>query len=132
MQVCPRAQRARRGRAALELRDHAEARLLGLDALVEVHDDVELNRALAAGATLVGINNRDLRTFEVDPGTALRLLPHLPAHVTAVAESGIAGPEDVLRLRASRCDAVLIGEALMTSPDPTATLATLVAAARGA
>ncbi len=109
-----------------------EARLLGLDALVEVHDDVEMLRALRAGATLVGINNRSLRTFEVDLGTSLRLLPSLPAHVTAVAESGLSAPADLQRLRATRCDAVLMGEVFMTSPDPAATLASLAAAARGA
>jgi indole-3-glycerol phosphate synthase len=108
-----------------------EARLLGLDALVEVHDDVELNHALRAGATLVGINNRSLRTFEIDLGTSLRLLPGLPAHVTAVAESGLSRPEDLARLRMTRCDAVLMGEVFMTSADPAATLAALAAAARG-
>ena len=109
-----------------------EARLLGLDALVEVHDDAELHHALRAGATLVGINNRSLRTFEVDLGTSLRLLPGLPAYVTAVAESGLSRPEDLARLRATRCDAVLMGEVFMTSADPAAMLATLAAAARGA
>ena len=109
-----------------------EARLLGLDALVEVHDADELHRALQAGATLVGINNRSLRTFEVDLETSLRLLPGLPAHVTAVAESGLSRPEDLARLRASRCDAVLMGEVFMTSADPAATLSLLAAAARGA
>jgi indole-3-glycerol phosphate synthase len=109
-----------------------EARLLGLDALVEVHDEVELQHAVRAGATLVGINNRDLRTFEVDLETSVRLLPLLPVHVTAVAESGLSRPADLARLRATRCDAVLMGEVFMTSADPAATLATLAAAARGA
>lgn len=108
-----------------------ESLLLGLDALVEVHDRDELQRALRAGATLVGINNRDLHTFELDPGTALRLLPELPERVTAVAESGLSRPEDLRALRATRCDAVLMGEVFMTSPDPAATLAALAAAARG-
>jgi indole-3-glycerol phosphate synthase len=108
-----------------------EARLLGLDALVEVHDETELNHAIKAGATLVGINNRSLRTFEVDLGTSLKLLPSLPSHVTAVAESGLSRPEDLARLRASRCDAVLMGEVFMTSGDPAASLAELAAAARG-
>jgi indole-3-glycerol phosphate synthase len=79
---------------------------------------------------LIGINNRDLRTFEIDPETAIGLLPRVPPLVTAVAESGIANPADLARLRATRCDAALIGEALMTSPDPAATLASLAAAAR--
>jgi indole-3-glycerol phosphate synthase len=108
-----------------------EARLLGLDALVEVHDETELNHAIKAGATLVGINNRSLRTFEVDLNTSLKLLPSLPEYVTAVAESGLSRPEDLARLRASRCDAVLMGEVFMTSTDPSATLAQLAAAARG-
>jgi len=107
------------------------ARMLGLDALVEVHDRDELRRALEAGATLVGINNRDLRSFEVDLGTALELLPAVPPLVTAVAESGISKPEDLAALRGSRCDAVLMGEVLMSSADPADTLATLAAAARG-
>ncbi len=109
-----------------------EARLLGLDALVEVHDEFELQHALKAGATIVGINNRSLHTFEIDLGTSIRLLPLLPAYVTAVAESGLSRPEDLARLRATRCDAVLMGEVFMTSADPAATLATLAAAARGA
>jgi indole-3-glycerol phosphate synthase len=108
-----------------------EARLIGLDALVEVHDEAELVRALKAGATLVGINNRSLRTFEVDLETSLRLLPHLPAYVTSVAESGLSRPADLARLRETRCDAVLMGEVFMTSADPAATLAQLAAAARG-
>ena len=108
-----------------------EARLLGLDCLVEVHHEDALVRALRAGATLVGLNNRDLRNFEVDPETSIRLLPRVPPMVTAVAESGLSNPADLGRLRATRCDAALIGEVFMTSPDPTATLTTLVAAARG-
>ena len=109
----------------------SEARLLGLDCLVEVHDAAELQRSLRAGATLVGINNRDLRTFEVDLGTSIALAPDVPPLVTAVAESGLSHPEDLARLRATRCDAVLIGEAFMTSPDPAQTLAGLARAARG-
>jgi len=109
----------------------SEARLLGLDCLVEVHTEDELIASLRAGATLVGINNRDLRTLEVDLETSMALLPRVPRLVTAVAESGIATPEDLARLRATRCDAVLMGEVLMTSEDPAATLARLQAAARG-
>ena len=108
-----------------------EARLLGLDCLVEVHDANELTRSLRAGGTLIGINNRDLRTFEVDLGTALALLPRVPPLVTAVVESGLARPDDLASLRATRCDAALIGEVLMTSADPAATLEQLLAAARG-
>jgi len=109
----------------------SEARLLGLDALVEVHGEDELRGAVRAGATLLGINNRDLRTFVVDPETSLQLLPLVPPMVTAVVESGLSTPGDLARLRGTRCDAVLIGEAFMTSADPAGTLATLAAAARG-
>src|SRR5438132_99547 len=108
-----------------------EARLLGLDCLVEVHDADELTAALRAGATLLGINNRDLRTFEVDLETSFRLLPLVPPLVTAVAESGFSRPADLSRLRSSPCDAVLMGEVFMRSADPRATLAELVQAARG-
>ena len=108
-----------------------EARLLGLDSLVEVHDESELTRSVRAGATLVGINHRDLRTFAVDLETSGRLLPRVPPMVTAVAESGFSAPADLERLRGTRCDAALIGEAFMTSPDPAATLAAFRAAARG-
>jgi tryptophan synthase beta chain len=106
-----------------------EARLLGIDGMVEAHDEDQLRLALRAGATLVGINNRDLRTLEVDPERAFALLGKVPPLVTAVAESGFSTPEQIERLRRSRADAVLIGEALMTSPDPEGTLAALRAAA---
>ena len=109
-----------------------EARLMGLDSLVEVHDEAELVRSIRAGATLVGINNRDLRTFHVDLATSIGLLPHVPRLVTAVAESGLSRAQDLARLRETRCDAVLMGEVFMTSADPAAALATLAAAARGA
>jgi indole-3-glycerol phosphate synthase len=108
-----------------------DARLLGLDALVEVHDEEQLVRSLRAGATLVGINNRDLHTFAVDLGTSMRLLPLVPPLVTAVTESGLSTPADLARLRDTRCDAVLMGEVFMTSADPAATLATLATAAHG-
>lgn len=110
----------------------SEARLLGLDALVEVHEPAELFAALRAGATLIGVNNRNLHTFEVDLGTSVRLMPEIPSHAVAVAESGLSSPADLARLRATRCDAVLMGEVFMTSADPAATLSTLAAAARGA
>lgn len=109
----------------------AEARLVGLDCLVEVHDATELASALRAGGTLIGINNRNLHTFEVDLDTSLTLLPRIPPLVTSVAESGLSRPEDLARLRDTRCDAVLIGEAFMTSADPAASLSTLATAARG-
>lgn len=92
----------------------ALARELGLAALVEVHDGVELARALDAGATIVGVNQRDLRTFEIDRSLAARLRPSIPPGVVAVAESGIRSAADV----ADGFDAVLVGESLVTSPDP--------------
>ena len=107
-----------------------EARLLGLDVLVEAHTREELTTSIRAGATLVGINNRDLRTFEVRLETSIELLPHVPPLVTAVVESGLSTPEDLRRLRATRCDAVLMGEVFMTSADPAATLQRLAEAAR--
>ncbi len=105
----------------------AEARSLGLDALVEVHDREELHRALDAGADLVGVNNRNLKTFEVTLETSLRLAPAIPATVLAVSESGIRRPEDVARLAAAGFRAFLVGESLMSQPDPGAALQTLLA-----
>ena len=103
----------------------------GMDVLVEVHQEDEIDRALKLKSRMIGINNRDLRTFEVSLDTSLRLLPQVPPLVTAVAESGLSTPEDLAYLRESRCDAVLMGEVFMRSPDPAGTLATLAAAARG-
>ena len=93
---------------------------LGMDALVEVHDELELERALMASARIVGVNNRNLHTFEVDLATTERLRPLVPPEVTLVAESGVFTRADVDRLAAARVDAVLIGEALVTAPDPAA------------
>jgi len=90
---------------------------LGLDALVEVHDERELDVALAAGAELVGINNRDLRTFSTDLAVTERLAPKLPRGVTVVAESGIFSNDDVRRLEAAGAHACLVGESLMREPD---------------
>jgi indole-3-glycerol phosphate synthase len=90
---------------------------LGLDALVEVHDAAELADALGAGADLVGINNRDLRSFAVDLATTERLAGGLPEGVLLVAESGIHGPADIARLEAAGADAFLVGEALMREAD---------------
>ncbi len=91
---------------------------VGLDALVEVHDEAELGRALDAGATLVGVNQRDLVSFEVDTRRAARVAAAMPGGVTKVAESGIAGPDDARRLADAGYDAVLVGEALVVSGDP--------------
>ena len=105
----------------VELKAFSElARELGLDALVEVNDEDELERALAAGATVVGVNQRDLRTFAVDAERAVRLGALMPAGVTAVAESGIGGRADAERVAAAGYRAVLVGEALVCSADPTA------------
>jgi indole-3-glycerol phosphate synthase len=93
---------------------------VGLDALVEVHDETEVDRALDAGATLIGVNQRDLRTFEVDTLRAERVAGAIPAAVVKVAESGIRGKEDASRLRAAGFDAILVGETLVRSPDPAA------------
>jgi len=98
----------------------------GLDVLVEVHDRAELAIALAAGARLVGVNNRDLRTFQVDPARALELRPIIPRGVVTVAESGIRSHDDLCRLRDVGYDAVLIGEHFMTAPDPGLALSALL------
>ena len=108
----------------LALRERATG--LGLDALVEVHDEAELEIALAAAADLVGINNRDLATFETDLGTTERLAPRVAGRgVVVVGESGIFTHADVRRLEAAGADAVLVGEALMREPDVGRALAEL-------
>ncbi len=101
---------------------------VGLDALVEVHDEVEAGRAVAAGASLVGVNQRDLVTFAVDRDRAAALAPRLAGVDVRVAESGISGPHDVEVLAESGYDAVLVGEWLVTSADPTSALGRLVGA----
>jgi len=95
----------------------------GLDALVEVHSEAELRWALDAGATLVGINNRDLSTFTVSLETTERLAGLVPDGVLLVAESGVRAPADVARMRRAGAHAVLVGEAFMERPDPGAALA---------
>lgn len=104
----------------------ALSRELALDALVEVHDASELERALAAGATLVGVNNRDLSTFRTELALTLSLAPAVPAGVTLVAESGIRTAEDVATLGAAGVDAVLVGESLMRQPDLRAAVEAIV------
>ncbi|HTT85297.1 MAG TPA: indole-3-glycerol phosphate synthase TrpC [Rhizomicrobium sp.] len=105
------------------LRDH-EARALieaakqwRMDALVEVHDEAERDRALALGVDMIGINNRDLRTFETDIGVTLRLAPKIPSGVLVVAESGLSSPDDLRRLADAGVSTFLIGESLMRAPD---------------
>jgi len=109
-----------------------QARAKGLDTLVEVHTEGELDVALAVGGDLIGINNRDLTTFDVDPEVTLALRPRIPAGVTVVSESGIATAADVARLSAARVDAALVGEAFMRQDDVAAAVATMVSAARAA
>jgi indole-3-glycerol phosphate synthase len=104
---------------------HALAVDVGIEALVEVHDEAELERALAVGATLVGVNQRDLVTFEVDHERAQRMGAAMPDTVVRVAESGVRDAEDAAALRAAGYDAVLVGESLVTAPDPAAAVAAL-------
>ncbi|MGY2875236.1 indole-3-glycerol phosphate synthase [Marmoricola sp. URHA0025 HA25] len=99
---------------------HAEARELGLSVLVEVHDEAEIGRALAAGTELVGVNARNLKTLDVDPGTFGRLVGLLPDDVVKVAESGVTGPDDAARYAEQGADVVLVGEALVRDGDPAA------------
>jgi indole-3-glycerol phosphate synthase len=105
------------------LRLHAGAR--GLGALVEVHDERELERALESGATVVGINNRDLTTLEVDVRRTFELLPLIPEGILVVAESGLTRRDELDELRGAGVDAVLIGEALMRAPDIESAVRTL-------
>ena len=98
----------------------------GVEPLVEVHDREELDRALAAGARLVGINNRDLRSFRVDLAVSRDLLPHIPRDVVAVSESGLRTPADLEELAALGARAFLIGESVLTAADPGAALSDLV------
>jgi len=105
----------------------ALARSLGLECLVEVHDEPELERALMAGVEIVGINNRDLRTFEVDLATTERLRSLVPPEVTVVAESGVHTRADVQRLAVLGVHGVLIGEALVLADDPVAKIRELFA-----
>jgi indole-3-glycerol phosphate synthase len=103
----------------------ALAASLGLDALVEVHDEAEMAHAIACGATLIGINNRDLKTFNVELSTTHRLLPMVPAGTLAISESGIRDARDMETVKAWGADAVLIGETLMRSTDVESTFKAL-------
>jgi indole-3-glycerol phosphate synthase len=91
---------------------------LGMEALVEVHDESEVDAALTAGARAVGVNHRDLSTFKVDLGLTERLRPRVPPEVAYVAGSGIHTTRDAIRMRAAGANAILVGEALMRAPDP--------------
>ena len=118
--------------AALDSTELAElsglARDIGLDCLVEVHDEAELERALACGASLVGVNQRDLYTFEVDQARAVRVAGAIPDGVVRVAESGIRGRDDVAALADAGYHAVLVGETLVTAADPEAAVRRLLGA----
>jgi indole-3-glycerol phosphate synthase len=110
-----------------QLRDLiALGRELGMEPLVEVHTHEELNRALAAGARIVGVNNRDLKTLTVRMETSFELIERIPQECIAVAESGLCSHGDLKKLRAAGFDAFLIGEHLMQSPDPGAALRALL------
>jgi indole-3-glycerol phosphate synthase len=101
---------------------------IGLIPLVEVHADEEVERALEAGAKIIGVNARDLATLEVDRTVFARLAPQIPDGVLKIAESGIRGPHDLLAYAASGADAVLVGESLVTGKDPRSAVADLVTA----
>lgn len=109
---------------------YGAARRLELDVLCEIHDESELERALTAGCDLIGVNSRDLRTFEVDLRTAFRLGSLIPKNVFRVAESGIRSGQDIARLRAEGYQGFLIGESLMKEPSPGAALSKLLAEAK--
>ena len=101
---------------------------IGLTPLVEVHDEEETRRAVDAGATLIGVNNRNLKTLDVDRSTFGRLAPLIPTNLVRVAESGVRGAHDVIEFARAGADVVLVGETLVTGRDPRASVADLVAA----
>lgn len=105
---------------------HQLATEIGLDVLVEIHDEAELEVALAAEATLIGVNQRDLVTFEVDHDRAVRMGNVIPDHAVRVAESGVRGGDDARSLEAAGYQAVLVGETLVTSENPADTIAELI------
>ncbi len=104
------------------------AHSIGLCPLVEVHDEEETRRAVDAGAQLIGVNNRNLKTLEIDRDTFARVAPTIPSQVVRVAESGIRGPHDVIEFARAGADVVLVGETLVTGSDPRSSVADLVAA----
>ncbi|HEY6738987.1 MAG TPA: indole-3-glycerol phosphate synthase TrpC [Actinopolymorphaceae bacterium] len=112
--------------ALVGLVERAES--IGLTPLVEVHTEEELERALDAGAKVIGVNARDLRTLEVDRATFARLAPKIPPEVIRIAESGVRGPHDVIEYARAGADAVLVGESLVTGKNPRDAVADLVAA----
>ncbi|MBD8506319.1 indole-3-glycerol phosphate synthase TrpC [Hoyosella sp. G463] len=110
----------------MALLDRTES--LGMTALVEVHTEEEADRALEAGASVIGVNARDLKTLEVDRDCFARIAPGLPSNVIKIAESGVRGPADLLAYAGAGADAVLVGEGLVTSGDPRAAVSDLVTA----
>ena len=104
------------------------AQSLGLTPLVEVHEEAEVGRAIDAGAQVIGVNARDLRTFEVDRTLFARLAPRIPSGIVKVAESGVRGPHDLFAYASAGADAVLVGEGLVTDKDPRQAVADLVTA----
>jgi indole-3-glycerol phosphate synthase len=108
------------------LRERVES--LGMTALVEVHDEEEADRALEAGARVIGVNARSLRTLEVDRTVFERIAPGLPNHVVKIAESGVRGPHDLIKYASAGADAVLVGEGLVTQKSPRDAVAELVTA----
>ncbi|MFD7920348.1 indole-3-glycerol phosphate synthase TrpC [Streptomyces sp. NPDC059740] len=112
--------------ALVSLIERAES--LGLTPLVEAHDEDEVARAVDAGAKIVGVNARNLKTLEVDRGTFTRVAPEIPDHIVKVAESGVRGPHDLIAYAHDGADAVLVGESLVTGKDPRTAVADLVAA----
>ena len=107
---------------------HERARSLGLSVLVEVHDEAEVERALAVGATIVGVNARNLKTLEIDRDVFARLAPLIPRTCVRVAESGVRDPHDLIVYAEQGADAVLVGESVATSPDPQSAVHDLVTA----
>jgi indole-3-glycerol phosphate synthase len=101
-------------------------REIGMEPLVEVHTGAELERALAASARIIGVNNRDLKTMTVDVKTSLELIAQIPEECIAVSESGIRSHEDLVKLRRAGFDAFLVGEHLMAAADPAAALGELL------
>jgi indole-3-glycerol phosphate synthase len=112
--------------ALVSLIERAES--IGLTPLVEVHDEAEVTRAVDAGARIIGVNARNLRTLEVDRNTFARLAPLIPDEVVRIAESGVRGPHDLIQYANAGADAVLVGESLVTGKNPRAAVADLVAA----
>jgi indole-3-glycerol phosphate synthase len=104
------------------------AHSIGLTPIVEVHDEEEVERAVDAGAKIIGVNARNLKTLEVDRGNFARVAPEIPDHIVKIAESGVRGPHDLIAYANDGADAVLVGESLVTGKDPRGAVADLVAA----